>query len=199
LKLVFLDRDGVINEFPGNGKYVTKVKNFHIFPHALEAIRLLTEAGFEIFVISNQAGVGKGVYTESKLKHITRNMLRDVKEAGGKIKKVFYCIHRSDAECYCRKPQIDSIEKAMKLIKKPIKAAAGSFFVGDTKSDILTGYNARLKTIFVLTGRANVDHVKGWGIKPDYIVEDLLEAVKIINNKGEKISQYKTKNVLWGK
>ena len=63
MKVVFLDRDGVINEFPGNGNYVTKLKDFHFLPGTLEALRTLTEENYTIFVISNQAGVGKGVYT----------------------------------------------------------------------------------------------------------------------------------------
>ena len=197
MKYVFLDRDGVINEFPGNGNYVTKVKNFHFIPGALEAIRKLTQEGFTIFVISNQAGVGKGVYTQNKLNRITQKMLKGVEAANGKIKKAFYCTHRSDAECDCRKPGIGNIENALQSVNQPIDAAAGSFFVGDTKSDILTGFNAKLKTIFVLTGRCTKEQVKDWGIKPDYIVSDLLEATKIIiPTKGVKISQYKTKNIL---
>ncbi len=197
MKYVFLDRDGVINEFPGNGNYVTKVKNFHFIPGSLEAIRRLTEAGFTIFVISNQAGVGKGVYSENKLNRITRKMLDGVTKAQGKIEKVFYCMHRSDAECDCRKPGIGNIENALESINQPLKMAAGSYFVGDTKSDILTGFNARLKTIFVLTGRCTKEQVKDWGIKPDYIVNDLLEATKIIiRSKGIRVSQYKTKNIL---
>lgn len=197
MKYVFLDRDGVINEFPGNGNYVTKVKNFHFIPGSLEAIRKLTEAGYTIFVISNQAGVGKGVYTENKLNRITKKMLDGVDSVNGKIKKVFYCMHRSDAECDCRKPGIGNIEKALKFVKRPIDDAAGSFFVGDTKSDILTGFNAKLQTIFVLTGRCKKEDVKDWGIKPDYIARDLLEATDIImKTKGVKLSDYKTKNLL---
>ncbi len=197
MKYVFLDRDGVINEFPGNGNYVTKVKNFHFISGSLEAIQKLTEAGFTIFVISNQAGVGKGVYSEDKLKRITKKLLKGVKESRGKIQKVLYCIHRSDAECDCRKPGIGNIENALNSLKQPIDVAAGSFFVGDTKSDILTGFNAKLKTIFVLTGRCTKEQVKDWGIKPDYIVSDLLEATKIIiRPPGVKISGYKTNNIL---
>ena len=107
MKVVFLDRDGVINEFPGNGNYVTRLKDFRFIPGSLEALRLLTQEGYAIFVISNQAGVSKGVYTQNKLNHITRNMLRDVRRAGARIEKVFYCTHRSDAGCDCRKPALD--------------------------------------------------------------------------------------------
>lgn len=180
MKIVFLDRDGVINQFPGNGNYVTKVKNFHFIDGALDSIRQMTEAGFDIFVISNQAGVGKGVYSKQKLQHITRNMLRDVKAAGGKISNVYYCMHRSDAECDCRKPGIGNIEKALNAGDDRVDLERRVFFVGDTKSDILTGYNARCQTILVLSGRAKRHEVKNWGIKPDHIVKDLAAATKII-------------------
>ena len=81
MKVVFLDRDGVINEFPGNGSYVTKVKDFHFIPGAVEAIHELTQSGHKIFVISNQAGVGKGVYSFDKLKRIDAKHLLSLQEA----------------------------------------------------------------------------------------------------------------------
>lgn len=105
MKFIFLDRDGVINEFPGNGLYVTKLKKFHLMPRSLEAIRLLTEAGFTIFVISNQAGVGRNIFSEQKLMHITSNMIRDVEKAGGQLQGFFIaCINRmKDADAVSRK------------------------------------------------------------------------------------------------
>ena len=179
-KIIFLDRDGVINEFPGNGNYVTRVKNFHFLPRALDAIRILTEEGYTVFVVSNQAGVGRGVYSQDKLNRITNKMLDEVEKAGGQIKKVFYCTHKPDAGCTCRKPSIASIEKALKLINKSKKATRNAFFVGDTKVDIETGYNAGCRTIFVLSGRENRRYMRGWIVKPDYIAKDLFEATKII-------------------
>ena len=196
MKIVFLDRDGVINKFPGNGNYVTKVKDFHFVPGSLDAIRILTEEGFSIFVISNQAGVGKGVYTKQKLQHITRNMLRDVRACGGKIKKVFYCMHRSDHGCECRKPEIGSIRKGLESMNKSIRSAQKAFFVGDTESDIQAGHNAGCQTIFVLSGREDRRYMRGWNVKPDYIAKDLLEAVDIINQRDMKRSCKRTRRVL---
>lgn len=181
MKLVFLDRDGVINEFPGNGRYVTKVKEFRFIPGSLEGLRLLTENDFTIFVISNQAGVGKGVYSREKLNHITRCMLRNVKKAGGRIKKVFYCTHRSDHGCDCRKPEIGFVRRALESMNKSIRSAQKAFFVGDTEVDILAGHNAGCKTIFVLSGRENRRHMRRWAVQPDFIAPNLLEAAAIIN------------------
>lgn len=183
MKVVFLDRDGVINEFPGNGNYVTKVKDFHFIPGALDAICSLTKKGFEIFVVSNQAGVGKGIYTKAKLNHITKNMLREIHIRGGNIKKVFYCTHRSDHGCACRKPEIGSIVKALRIINKSLNQAKNAFFIGDTEVDVQTGHNAGCTTIFVLSGREDYRHLRGWRVKPEYIVKNLREAVQVIEKK----------------
>jgi D-glycero-D-manno-heptose 1,7-bisphosphate phosphatase len=180
MKIAFLDRDGVINKFPGNGNYVTKVKDLHVLPRAVKAIRILTEAGYQIFVISNQAGVGRKFYSKHKLDLITKKVKEEVEKEGGKIAKFCYCIHRSDAGCHCRKPETGSLKKALKSVGKTIRSAKGKFFVGDTKSDVLTGFNAGCKTILVLSGRAKKKNVKDWGVKPDFIVKDLLAAADII-------------------
>ena len=180
MKVVFLDRDGVINEFPGNGNYVTKVQDFRFIPRSLEALRMLTQSGYTIFVVSNQAGVGKGIYSRDKLKSITRFMHKEVHKMGGKIKRVFYCTHTPQAGCGCRKPDIGSIRKALGSLKKSIRSAGKAFFVGDTGVDIETGYNAGCKTIFVLSGREDREYMRKWSVRPDYIVKDLYEAAKII-------------------
>jgi len=196
MKVVFLDRDGVINKFPGNGKYVTKLKEFHFVPGALDALRILTNEGYSIFVVSNQAGVAKGIYSKQKLDHITRNMLRDIRATGSRIKKVFYCTHFSHAGCECRKPEIGSIRKALESMNKTIRSAQKAFFVGDTESDIQAGHNAGCTTIFVLSGREDRRHMRGWEVKPDYIACDLLEATDIINERNAARSRCRKRRVL---
>ena len=186
MNVIFLDRDGVINEFPGNGNYVTKVKDFHFIPGAMEAIRSLTQAGYKLFVISNQAGVGKGVYSLDKLKRIDAYMTKNVQRAGGKIRKSFYCTHRSDAGCDCRKPGIGLLKKALKSLNKTIAHAQKAFFVGDTEGDIKTGHNAGCKTIFVLSGREDRRYMRKWAVKPDYIARDLKAATEVIQNENSR-------------
>ncbi|MCK4882561.1 MAG: HAD hydrolase-like protein, partial [Candidatus Omnitrophica bacterium] len=83
----------------------------------------------------------------------------------------------------CRKPEIGAIRKAFELANKTIDLAQRAFFVGDTESDILTGHNAGCTTIFVLSGREDRRHMRGWKIKPDYVARDLLEATDIINER----------------
>ena len=180
MKVVFLDRDGVINEFPGNGNYVTRVKDFHFIPRALEALKILTDLGYAIFVISNQAGVGKGIYSQDKLNRINKKMIDTVQKFGGKIKKVFYCTHTADDGCNCRKPEIGSVRRAMALMNTTIRSAKKAFFVGDTEVDIAAGHNAKCQTIFVLSGGADRLYMRKWKVKPDYIVKDLFGAMQLI-------------------
>ncbi len=180
MKIIFLDRDGVINQFPGYGSYVTKIREFHFILGSLQAIRQLTQAGYKLFVISNQAGVGKGIYSLQKLQRIDAYMRRNVEKAGGKIHKSFYCTHRADAGCDCRKPGIGLLKKALKSLHKTIAHAQKAFFVGDSQGDIATGHRAGCKTIFVLCGRDNLRSLRQWKVKPDFIVKDLKAAAKII-------------------
>jgi len=107
-------------------------------------------------------------------------MLRGVRKAGGHIEGVFYCVHPPDAGCDCRKPEIGSIRNALKSVKKTVAAARGAFFVGDTRSDMLTGHRAGCKTILVLSGRATRAESRTWEVKPDDIAHDLLSATKTI-------------------
>jgi histidinol-phosphate phosphatase family protein len=179
-KIVFLDRDGVINEFPGHGNYVTKVKEFHFIPGALDALRRLKENGYTVFVVSNQAGVGKKIYSQNKLDRITRLMNQEVKRNGGSIKKVYYCTHTTQHGCDCRKPGIGSIRAALTLIKKPISHAVHAYFVGDTEVDVTAGKTAGCQTIFVLSGMSDRNMVRTWKVRPDYTVEDLAAATDII-------------------
>ncbi|HOD12666.1 MAG TPA: HAD-IIIA family hydrolase [Candidatus Omnitrophota bacterium] len=184
MKIVFFDRDGVINQFPGHGNYVTKVKEFKFLPGAIASIVQLTRHGYSIFIVSNQAGIGKGIYSRDKLRRINNYMLRHIRQAGGRINRAFYCTHRSDADCDCRKPRIGSVKRAMQLMKKPLAKARYAYFVGDDRTDIEAGHNAKCKTIFVLSGKnTTADVVKSWRVKPDLIAKTIVEATHIIINE----------------
>lgn len=186
MKAVFLDRDGVINEYPGDYKYVTDWKEFHFLPGAKKAISKLSQAGYLIFVISNQAGVSKGVYPQEKLDIITKNMLSELNKAGARVDGVYYCIHREEDNCPCRKPKTGLIETALEKFGDNNLAEidfAGSFFIGDTIRDIITGKSAGLKTILVFSGKEKPQNNASWQYIPDYTVQDLSEAANIIIGK----------------
>lgn len=177
MKAIFLDRDGVINKYPGHKKYVTAIGQFKFIPHALDAIRRLTNAGYNIFVVSNQAGVGKGVYTQKSLDAITDKMLSGIRKARGKIAAVYYCTHRPEANCSCRKPQTGSIKKAKRDFSLSTK---GAYFIGDSIRDVMTAHAAGLKSVLVLSGREKLANLDKWEAEPDFIFPDLWEAAKFI-------------------
>ncbi len=183
MKIIFLDRDGVINKFPGHGNYVTRVKDFHFLPGSLQAIKEITKSGYSIFVVSNQAGISKGVYSQKKLDQITRYMLKKIKASGGQIKRVLYCVHSSQDNCDCRKPKIGSIKIALQSANKTIRHAKKSFFVGDAEVDVQAGQRAGCRTILVLSGKDKAEDLKRWHHKPDHVVKNLLEATQIITDE----------------
>jgi len=183
MKVIFLDRDGVINRYPGDTKYVTDWNEFEFLPGALEAIRRLTENDFKIFIVSNQAGVSKGIYTQEKLGEITSNMLKEVKNASGRIQQVLYCIHKDEDNCSCRKPKTGLIEKAVKSLGLGKFNLSSSYFIGDSIRDIKTGKSAGCKTILVFSGKEKKKNKDNWQIIPDYQAKDLQDAVEIIVNE----------------
>ncbi len=179
-KIVFLDRDGVINQdsfgkTPNN--YVEKWEHFHFVDNSKEGIKSLCDNGFEIVIISNQAGVSKGYYSQETLDEITSNMVTEIKQAGGTIKKVFYCTHKPEDNCDCRKPKPGLFKKAQEFLSVDI---SGCFFVGDTQRDVIAGRDAGLRTITVLTGKCNIEEVKGWQDQPDFICNDLVGVANLI-------------------
>lgn len=177
MRIVFLDRDGVINKYPGDRLYVTSLKKFKFLPRAKKAISLLSKAGFKIFVVSNQAGVGKGTYSQKTLDIITAKMLEGIEQAGGKITKVYYCTHRKEAGCACRKPKPGLLKQAAREFKFNLKK---SYFVGDTVRDVMTAHAVAAKPILILCGKEKLPNQKNWEAKPDFIFKDLFAAAKFL-------------------
>ena len=102
MKLLVLDRDGVINA--DSDDYIKSAEEWHALPGSVEAIGRLTRAGWTIVVATNQSGIGRGLYGYAELAAIHERMLRAVAAAGGRIDGVFFCPHAPEAGCPCRKP-----------------------------------------------------------------------------------------------
>ncbi len=178
--VIFLDRDGVINQYPGDRNYVTSLKGFRFIRGAKKALRRLGRAGYKMFVISNQAGVSKGIYSKNTLDKITRNMLNKLAKEKAGIQGVYYCIHREEDKCACRKPKTGLIEKALLEHKIPKHSLKNSFFIGDTQRDILAGKKFGCRTIMVFSGKEKPANQKNWDIQPDFTAKDLSQAADII-------------------
>ncbi len=175
--VVFLDRDGVINRFPGYGKYVTSLKGFRLIPSSVKAIQLLHKAGFALYVITNQGGISKNLYTRQTLKAMTDRMRRAVKKAGGRFDGVYFCPHAASLKCRCRKPQTTLLKRATRHLRVDKK---NSYFIGDSLLDVKAGRSFGVKTILVLTGAEKADNASSWDVHPDFIAKDLLAATKNI-------------------
>ncbi|HLD40669.1 MAG TPA: HAD family hydrolase [Candidatus Omnitrophota bacterium] len=186
-RAVFLDRDGVINRYPGDGKYVTNLKEFSFLPKVKEAIALLTSHKYPLFIISNQAGVGKGLYSQAVLERITEHMLKELSRHKGKVQAVYYCTHRNEDNCSCRKPKAGLIKKAIDGRDIDIK---NSFFVGDTIRDIQTARAAGCRSILIFSGQEKPANRDSWPVQPDYVFPDLYQAAKFIiqKNKGSMVN-----------
>ncbi|MBU2044616.1 MAG: HAD family hydrolase, partial [Candidatus Omnitrophica bacterium] len=172
------DRDGVINQFPGFGNYVTNWDEFKFIPGSLEGIRKLSEQEFELFVVSNQAGVSKGLYTEKDLETINTKMLQQVKKTGGKISGIYYCTHSSEDNCLCRKPKTALLEKALK--ESSLKCDK-LFFIGDSFSDMEAARAFGAKTILVLSGIEKISNRPDWKFEPEYVFDNLLLAAHYLS------------------
>lgn len=185
MKPIFIDRDGVINRDPGGWtehSYITKWDDFYFLPGAKGALKKLTDKGFTIVVISNQAGVAKGYYSRRALSAINSKMLKEIRLAGGRIKKVYYCVHQDSDNCGCRKPKAGLIRRAEEELRFK---AAGSYLIGDGRMDVEAGKRAFLKTILVLSGKTKREEAGSWKVKPDFVFEDLPEAVNFILSRAK--------------
>ncbi len=183
MKAIFIDRDGVINKDPCGWtkyNYVIDWKDFHLLPGALEALRLLNKNDVKVIVVSNQAGVSKGYFSKEKLDEINAKMLDVVNKNGGRIEEVFYCIHKDEDNCNCRKPKTGLLETAAR--KYNIKPK-NSYFIGDSEADVVAGNTIGCKTIFVLSGKTSFKDMKKWNTRPDYTFENLLKATQWLLNK----------------
>lgn len=130
-RAVFLDRDGVINRLR-KGSYVTSWDMFEFLEGAKEAIAKLSGSGFLVFIITNQSAVNRGLLTEAGLEVIHNNMLYEIEAAGGKVERIYYCPHRPDEKCKCRKPETGLFEQASRDYSIDY---GKSWFVGDFESD----------------------------------------------------------------
>lgn len=182
MKAIFLDRDGVINQHPGDLKYVDSWKKFKFLKGVKSALKELSQNGYLLFIASNQAGVSKGVYSQDTLDKITVKMLGELQKTGALFQAVYYCIHKKEENCGCRKPKPGLIKKAIEEAREfgiQIEAKK-SYFIGDTQRDIQAGKNAGLKTILVFSGKEKAGGQKNWKIKPDIYVKNLSAATKLI-------------------
>jgi D-glycero-D-manno-heptose 1,7-bisphosphate phosphatase len=183
-KVVFLDRDGTINEQMG---YVNHIERFVLLPRVGEAIRLLNQHQFKAVVVTNQSGVARGYFPETLVQQVHQKMQDLLRSAGAHLDGIYYCPHHPDAgsppyrqRCRCRKPGPGMIEEAVKDLD--LDAAQG-YIIGDRGNDIEFGHQFGARGILVLTGygKGEWEYLRArWKVQPDHVAQDLYEAVQWI-------------------
>lgn len=173
---VFLDRDGVINAPPGPSKrYITCWQEFRFVPGSLAALRQLKKSGRRVIVVSNQAGVGRRVYSAARLREITRKMLGKIRATGGRVDAVYYCTHTPEARCGCRKPRRQMLLRGSRRFGiDPHR----SFLIGDSPTDIQMGKAAGCRTVLVTSGATSRARARRIAPRPDHTARDLRAAVR---------------------
>ena len=119
MKIVILDRDGVINEDSAN--YIKNPNEWIPIPQSLEAIALLKQNNFYVIIATNQSGVGRGLYNVEVLNQIHNKMNKMLQDVGGSIDAIFFCPHTDEDNCNCRKPKIGMLEEIEKRFSSSLK------------------------------------------------------------------------------
>jgi len=136
LRALFLDRDGIVNV---EKNYVHLIKDFEFMPEVFEIIKLFQKNDFLIFIITNQAGIARGYYSEGQYQELTKWMLEQFALKNISISRVYHCPHHPQDACDCRKPKPGMILQAQKDFNLDLKE---SYLIGDKESDIESGIKA---------------------------------------------------------
>lgn len=166
MKAIFLDRDGVLMQ---DTNYVGHVDRVLLIPSAIPALQRLHAAGYLLFVVTNQSGVGRGYFTREAVEEIHTLLDEHFAAAGFRITHYYVCPHHPEDNCDCRKPKPKNLLAAAKEYNLDL---AQCVMVGDRTTDIQTGINAGTRTALVLTGAGRETLAKN-EIKPDCVAEDL--------------------------
>lgn len=183
-RAVFFDRDGTLNEEVG---YVNHLDRFQLYPFAARAVRQVNKAGLLAIVITNQTGVARGLFPESLVEAIHRQLASKIAAGGGRLDAVYYCPHHPQArvekyrrDCACRKPLPGLLEAAASRFGINLTK---SFVVGDRYGDVQLAHRVGAHGILVLTGYGRGEweyHRETWEMPPDYVAENVSDYVRWI-------------------
>ncbi len=182
-KAVFLDRDGTLNYDPG---YLGNPNDLELFSDTGKVLAALkNKFQFKLIVISNQAGIARGIITEEQVISVNDELNRKLSEFNVQIDAFYYCPFHPDfsneEDCLCRKPSPKMILDAANDLNIDLSK---SYFVGDTAADIIAGLTVQLKTILVKTGKGaeSISILQNGNNFPSFVAENLTEAYKFIIN-----------------
>lgn len=166
-----MDRDGtIIKELP----YISEPEKVELLQGAVSAIKLFRAKGFKVIIITNQSGVGRGYFSLRTLKMVNQRLFNLLKHNGTCVDKLYFCTHKPEDNCECRKPKTGMIEQAKKEFDISLK---DSYIIGDKLEDIELGKAAGIRTVLVMTGHGKETGKK---VTPNFVAKDLIEAANWI-------------------
>jgi D-glycero-D-manno-heptose 1,7-bisphosphate phosphatase len=184
LKVLFLDRDGTINQ--DQGAYIATREQLVLIERAGEAIALARQAGFRIVIVTNQAGIARGITTTEQVEDINRHLNELLSAMGAGFDRCYFCPSHPeyphpeyDRFKECRKPSPGMVEQAVRdfLAEGFTVDRSESFFIGDKTVDIECGFRAGLRPILVRTGHNEEELCRKQNIIPEFVADDLYDAV----------------------
>lgn len=186
---VFIDRDGTISEEIG---YVNHPSRYRVYPYAAQAVRLLNEQQWLAVLVTNQAGVARGYFSEDMIGAVHQILIDELAAGGARLDALYYCPHHPSVgdepyrlDCDCRKPKPGLIRRAAAELDIDL---ARSWMVGDRFSDMQLARNAGVRGAFILSGygRGEFEYQRpAWAFEPDLVADDLLDAVRRITGVDE--------------
>ena len=173
MKLIILDRDGVVNF--DSAQFIKSPDEWKPIPGSLEAIARLNQAGFRVVLATNQSGVGRGLFDMATLNAIHDKMHKALAQAGGRIDALFYCPHTADSKCACRKPEAGMFEEIARRFNTSL---AGVPSVGDSLRDLQASVKFGAQPILVLTGKGEKTQAAGELPETTLVFPNLAEVVR---------------------
>ena len=177
MKLVILDRDGVINF--DSEHFIKSPAEWKPIPGSLEAIAKLTQAGYKVVVATNQSGIGRGLFDMDTLNAMHDKMHRAVQAVGGRIDAIFYCPHAADSNCDCRKPKPGMLDRIAACFNTDLSKV---FAIGDSLRDLQAAVTAGAKPVLVLSGKGETTRTEGGLPENTLVFADLAAVVNHILN-----------------
>jgi D-glycero-D-manno-heptose 1,7-bisphosphate phosphatase len=171
MKLIILDRDGVINH--DSEDFIKSPAEWIPIPGSLEAIARLNQAGYRVVVATNQSGIARGLFDVATLNAIHQKLHNAAQQAGADIDAIFYCPHAADDNCDCRKPKPGMLQTIASRFNPSLKGVPN---VGDSLRDLQAGYGMDCVPYLVLTGKGQRTLEKG-GLPPGTVVYPDLASV----------------------
>ena len=178
MKLVILDRDGVINQ--DSAQFIKSPDEWVPIPGSLEAIALLNQAGFRIALATNQSGISRGLFDMATLNAIHDKMHRALAQYGGRIDALFYCPHTAEEGCACRKPKPGMLEEIGRRFATDISGVPS---VGDSLRDLQASAVVGAQPFLVLTGKGEQTLADGGLPENTRVLADLMEAAQCVVNE----------------